>query len=396
MSNKVTYVENMFSKFDPILKLESELDLGSDLGSDIKFETVNRNGFKLCPEDAGHNLIPLVLIGDKRSVCNYVNYINECSPEYRSKLKLKRGKLIPFKMVDVNDLNINENIIKNINLLCIISEVFNESIEHKIRFKLKSILTIYSDQNDTANNNTKFIKTVTTIYLRSDKSNMKITRINHQTNQIEISMNIFKIKMKSYSDYPEFKWSELIDLKYNPLFVDKHSSECTICSKNIEPNNLVYYSRCRHKSCLECAGSIVSITKTCPFCRIVLSVSDLVLSIKYVPSFFSALKEFINSQEKDNLKQSIIYLESDIAIQHLLNYLIQNIDCVIDVLSTDIQNDTQYYLASSNKYVHLLDNLTKIIVCPDNESTKNLMLDYKSYSTNYGTGNQELIILESK
>jgi hypothetical protein len=412
-SNRIDYVEKVFNQFNPklSLKLDTQLDSEVDLELGIRFEKVNRDCFKLNPEDAECNLIPLVLVGDKRRVCNYINHLNECSTEYRSKLKVKEGKLIPFKMVNIKEFAGNTNIPKNINLLCIYSEVFDESTEYIIRSKLKYIFSI---NHDHVNQNTKFIKTISTIYLRNGNSNMKITRINHRRNYIEQSINIFKTKFPAYSDYDEIKWSELIDLKYEPNFIkqtenNSKCNSCSICTKDTKSCNMVFYDRCKHTSCLECAGSIVSITKTCPFCRIALSINDLVLSIKYIPSFFSTLKEFINeSENKSNIiqtnqiSQSIIYLESEIEIQHLLNYLAKNINSTVDVLTENVLtenvliNNNIYYLASSNRYTHLLNNLTKVIVCPNNDITKNLMLNHKSYSTNYGTGNQELIIFDSK
>jgi hypothetical protein len=104
--------------------------------------------------------------------------------------------------------------------------------------------------------------------------------------------------------------------------------------------------------------------------------------------------------------QSVIYVQNELAIQHLYNFLIQSIDPMEDrmeILTPNFnfsllaeRSPHHYFLACSNDLISKLPNLTVIITSTDDEHCKNLMLCYKSYGRNYGKADQELIVLNAE
>jgi len=421
-------------------QLDSESSLDSSVGDSeftyIRFQIMNRKNFKLRPEDAERSLLPIVLVGNKRRACNFINYLNESSPDYRDLLHLKRGDLIPFKMIDADsfsDFNISSLNGRQIRLLCIYSDVFDQDVEKKIRDNLVRIGDVLDCESDDSSSDNIFIKTVSTIYLRNANSNLKITRVKHRRNDIENNINYFKERFQAYSELPEIGWQDIICLRTEDV-QDRYLKErylknqdlknqyklpvngsdmsltsiCGICAESVDITDCARYS-CGHSSCIKCAGCIVSISRRCPFCRKDLRLSDLILNLVYIPSLFSSIKELLDDimRYEQNGSQSVIYVPNELAIQHLYNFLIQSIESIEGKLNILIptfnfslllpteRSTHHYFLACSNDLISKLPNINVIITSTDDDHCKNLMLDFKSYGRNYGKADQELIVLNA-
>jgi C3HC4-type zinc finger (RING finger) protein len=374
----------------------------------IRFEVVNRKNFRLTPEYVNQSVIPIVLVGNKRRACNYINHLNDCSAAYRAKLQLRKGQLIPFKMVEADsfpDFSMTCLNGRKIHLLCIYSEVFDQTVERKIRNKLENLNLNCNNGSNHTDQRKKFIKTVSTIYLKNGNTHLKITRVKHRRNVVEQKLNTFKIKMKAYSEHPSIEWEDIINLKTAVSIPHSKMNNCTICANSIQPEHMVAFP-CGHCSCLECAGSIVTISRSCPFCRAKLLLSQLILYISYTPSLFSSIREILQDIiPKETLDgQTVIYMQTEVAIQHLYNYLCQNINDIeeqLEILSDTIQFTNMkkqkhlYFLACSNEYTYRLPNLVTIVTSTDDSICKDLMLNYQSYGENYGKANQELIVFNA-
>jgi hypothetical protein len=392
----------------------------------IRFQVVNRKTFRLKPEDAERSLLPIVLVGNKRRACNFINHLNNSSSEYRNSLKLNCGELIPFKMLDADsfpEFTMSSLNGRQIRLLCIYSEIFDQDVERKIRNKLKTI----EEELDDLSSDNRFIKTVSTIYLRNVNSNLRITRVKHRRNTIETDLNYFKYRLKSYSELPEIGWRDIITMRVDstrqltsrqstsqqPTSRQSTSQQstsrqmCSICAQTHEFSERATYS-CGHTSCLRCAGSIATISKKCPFCRAAVHLNNITISIRYIPSLFSSIKELLNDMIPNEKigAQSVIYVQNELAIQHLYNFLIQSIEPLEDrmeILTPTFNfsllaegSPHHYFLACSNDLIPKLPNLTVIVTSTDDEYCKNLMLNFKSYGRNYGKTDQELIVLNAE
>lgn len=394
--------------------VQSNIQNSDDHFTSIRFQIINRKNFRLRSEDAERSLIPIVLVGNKRKACNFIQQLNEISSEYRTLLDLRRGELIPFKMLDADSFttfSMESLKGREIKLLCIYSDIFDQDVEKKIRDKLVNMSNKFNNHDD------KFIKTISTIYLRNANSNLKITRVKHRKNEIETQLNFFKTGL------PEISWRDIITLKididtpmryytysnhkYNNIDIDDKKYMCPICINNVEVSNCSVFT-CGHSVCLKCTGSITSITKRCPFCMKNLQLSDITLKTPYVPSLFSSIKELLIDMIPDDMigAQSVIYVQDELSIQHILNFLIQNIESLEDRI--DILNPTfnfslltptskhYYFLACSNNLITMLPNLTTVITSTDNDYCKNMMLDFRSYGKNYGKVDQELVVLNAE
>lgn len=402
--------------------VDSPFDSDSDF-THIRFQVVNRKNFRLRPEDAERTLLPIVLVGNKRRACNFIKHLNDSSPEYRDHLRLRRGELIPFKMVDADsfqDFSMRSLNGRDIRLLCIYSETFDQDVERTIRQSLVRISDEVSessvdsmgsdDSNSSTSSDGKFIKTVSTIYLKNVNSNLKITRVKHRRNLMETQFNYFRTDLDSYSEYPEVGWQDIISLRVsNDMSADNHRHEChcPICTHIVNSAECATFT-CGHSACLRCAGAISSVSRKCPFCRTSLKFTDLTLRIDYVPSLFSSIKELLidNMPYEKYGAQSVIYVPTELAIQHLYNFLIQSVEPIEDrmeILSSTINfsllaegSPHHYFLACSNDLISKLPNLTQIITGTDDDHCKNLMLNFKSYGRNYGKADQELIVLNAE
>lgn len=383
------------------------------LEQNVTFEVIDRKEFRLDILQID-NIIPMVLIGNKRRVCNFIDRLNRSSAEFRSSLCLDPGKLIPFKMIDTDStdsqssINTIKDLVQNksINLLCMYSETFNDAVKQRVRTCLNTALY--------TNDQSQYIKSISTIYLAN--ADMRITRVEHRQSDIEIMFNSFHRKYPSYSMYPVIEWADIMRMRTDSVQVDDHVI-CTICKSEVSRSMMVTYD-CNHASCMECAGTIVSISKICPFCMVRVCIDNLTLMTTYVPSVFMCIEEIIvrlENSKSDCLVgselnyQALIYLDTFAAVQHLYNFLTSALQYIrnrlvilddpthgasdVNSVCKDLGSGITYHLACTNENIRELNRLQKIIVSPDTRISKELMLDYRSYGSGYGVSDQELIMI---
>lgn len=374
----------------------------------ISFDVIDKNEFRLDTTQI-RNIVPIVLIGNKRRACSFIDILNRSSPEFRSLLKLKVGELIPFKMVDYADANGSvdnaQELVrsKKINLLC----MYSDGLTEQTKSMMHDWFSLVMGQNVGG-----YIQSISTIYLTTGNSKLKITRVVHRQNVTELTFNSFHRRNPERAR--SILWPDILTIKTDDAIRKGHNcltkEKCDICSSATSMTLMVNFS-CGHRSCMECAGAIVTVSKCCPFCRAPVVLEKLVLNVPYVPSVFMCIKEIIESMEdrmetskmmkvKSESYQSIIYLDTFVAVQHLYNFItdrMKNIKdqfAVIDVMDAIETDRNAYYIGCSNQTARDLKRLQKIIVSPDTKIGERIMLDHKSYGATYGD-DQELIIIKS-
>lgn len=94
---------------------------------------VIEHDFVLEPKHLNVSPIPFIIIGSKNKACEFIYNLNVKSKETRTTLNIEHGKLIPFKMIDVNSLYSIHDLPDKIKLLFVYSETYNRRIESIFR-----------------------------------------------------------------------------------------------------------------------------------------------------------------------------------------------------------------------------------------------------------------------